>query len=136
MYTIDNIDGTISEYEQTVTSNGNCQLRKVEAIKKKSDIDWNVTYPPFDYSVTEEYLNKVNQTFGIEWIEERKGVYKIFYDRNFYTYWPKSGKWRARGSNPIYRSKSIESFFMDYVLKYFDWDTLPARKDWDSNRRR
>ena len=87
----------------------------VSVSDEKSDWGGNISY---DYAPIKNYLLKAKENIGINWKESNKGIFMIEYKNSVYTYWPKTGKWRARGSRPIYKSKNIHQFFMKYVLKY------------------
>ncbi len=80
----------------------------------------------YDYSPVTDYLNKVSAFIEFRWEEISKGVFMIRYKNKIYTYWPKTGKWRARGSKPIYKSKNMHQFLVKYVFKDVYKNELPA----------
>ena len=70
-----------------------------------------------DYAPIRAYLDDVS---GVEYEELGEGgVFFIIRkaDRRTYQYWPKSGKWRTRGTATIYMSRSIDDFIDRFVLR-------------------
>jgi len=87
-------------------------LPKVSLVDNNPEGDW--VHSSYDYTPIKDYLTGIN---GISWEESAPGVFTIIYQQRSYTYWPKSGKWRAKGNKTIYRSRDIEHFLNVYVFK-------------------
>jgi len=89
--------------------------KRIDADRDNDNSDYG--YCSLDYTDVKLFLDTLNGA-GVSYTDN-SGAFKINYSNKSYTYWPKSGKWRVKGSPTIYRSKDIRHFINDYVLKYY-----------------
>ena len=75
--------------------------------------DWG-GHKVYDYTPITEFLDSVAE---VEWTETRKGEYLVTAFGKTLVFWPKKGKWRAKGRSKVYWSLGVEQLVYKFLLK-------------------